>query len=200
MTEAEILARTHRRLGSRRDVRLWRQNTGVGLTLDGERMTRFGVKGGGDLSGIVRGGTRLEVETKSARGRQSPQQKAFGAMIQSFGGIYIVAHSDDEAEEKLEAELARHRAAPAFTLPPDTRQACIEHGDGDWVEHVDALRREHIELYERMLAADRERLKVIRAKPVRDAADMRMVRLLEESITHCEQELEEQRRYASENP
>ncbi len=88
--QTEILAE----FGTRDDMRLWRVNTGVALPLGSERVTRFGVRGQADLSGIIRGsGRRLEIEVKSPMGRVSTQQSRWGQMIIRFGGIYIVARS-----------------------------------------------------------------------------------------------------------
>ena len=129
--ESEIQRAVHERLGARPDVRLWRQNVGVGVPMSAaailirvaeyvragdygtaralapraleaaRRVIRFGVEGAADLSGILAGGRRLEVEVKSERGRQSDEQHAYQAMIERFGGVYILARSADEAEEML---------------------------------------------------------------------------------------------------
>ena len=71
---------------------------------------RYGVNGCADISGLVTidgMGVRLEVEVKSATGRQSPDQKRFEQMIRSRGGVYILARSVDEAVAMLETEVAR---------------------------------------------------------------------------------------------
>jgi len=72
-------------------LRIWRANTGVAFDAKG-RAIRFGVPGAADISGILRGGRRLEIECKSDAGRQSPAQRAWQAMIESHGGLYILAH------------------------------------------------------------------------------------------------------------
>ena len=129
--ESEIQRAVHERLGARPDARLWRQSTGVGIPMSAaqllirvaeharagdygtaralapraleaaQRVIRFGIEGGADLSGILAGGRRLEVEVKSERGRQSEEQVAFQRMIERFGGLYILARSAEEAEEML---------------------------------------------------------------------------------------------------
>jgi hypothetical protein len=111
MAESEILQSAILRLGRRPDVRLWRQNTGVALSLDGKRHIRFGIEGGGDASGIVAPfGTRLEIETKTRTGRASESQRCFGQMIRSMGGIYIQGNDVDQIEYELEQQLALLRA------------------------------------------------------------------------------------------
>ncbi len=110
--ESQILQDVLLALGSRQDVRLFRQNTGVAVTKTGGRV-RFGVPGQADLSGVVRlvehVGLRLEVEVKSARGRVSEEQRAWGMMIAKFGGIYIVTRGADDALEQLDSALAYRR-------------------------------------------------------------------------------------------
>lgn len=108
MAESEVLKPTILRLGRRSDVRLWRQNTGVALSLDGQRHIRFGIEGGGDASGIVAPlGVRLEIETKTLTGRASDSQRAFGQMIRAFGGIYIQGNDPVDIEAELDAELRK---------------------------------------------------------------------------------------------
>ena len=104
-SEAEIQAEVLRVLGARPDLRLWRANTGAAIDPSTARLVRFGVQGQADLSGILAGGRRLEIEIKSARGRQTPNQKFFGAMIVRFGGLYIVARSLQEALIAIEEVL-----------------------------------------------------------------------------------------------
>ena len=114
MTEQQIQQAILLELGSRPDVRVWRQNSGMAVPLSDKagRPVRYGVNGCADISGLVTVdgvGVRLEVEVKSASGRQSADQKRFEAMIRSRGGIYILARSVDEAVATLEAEVARIR-------------------------------------------------------------------------------------------
>lgn len=109
MAERDVLRAVILRLGQRRDVRLWRQNTGVARAMDDpRRVIRFGIIGGGDASGIVAPfGTRLEIETKTATGRAEKSQLAFGEMIRAFGGIYIRGNDVDEIEAQLDDEMER---------------------------------------------------------------------------------------------
>lgn len=86
-----------RHFATREELRLWPAPAGVALTPDGKRVIKFGIPGQADLSGIIRvapcRGTRLEIETKTAVGRQSDQQRKFQAMIEDAGGIYVLARS-----------------------------------------------------------------------------------------------------------
>lgn len=80
-------------------VRVWRQNTGA--TKIGSRFLRFGHTGQADITGILRGGRRLEIEVKAEGGRVSPEQAEFGRMVEEFGGLYILAYSLDDVMERL---------------------------------------------------------------------------------------------------
>lgn len=101
MREKEIQNAIMRKFATRADMRLWRANSGVATYEDG-RTVRFGIPGQADLSGILQGGRRLEIEVKSPDGRQTPQQAAFQKMIEAFGGLYILARSVEDVEEALD--------------------------------------------------------------------------------------------------
>lgn len=57
-----------------------------------------GLEGSGDVSGVDgrKCGRRIEIEVKSPTGRQSLQQKRFGAMITAHGGLYILVRSVED--------------------------------------------------------------------------------------------------------
>lgn len=84
---------------------LWRNNSGVAFH-EGTAPVRYGVgKGGADLIGaltVKRPLTRravailLAVEVKTATGRLSQDQRAFGALVERIGGVFIVARSVED--------------------------------------------------------------------------------------------------------
>ncbi len=130
LSERDIQATVHLALGSRLDVRIFRQNTGAARTGKGA-VVRFGTVGQADLSGIVMlapfVGIRLEVECKSARGRVSDEQRKWGMMIARFGGIYFVTRSAEDALAQLDSaietrrsELALHGYRGPFGVAPTT--------------------------------------------------------------------------------
>lgn len=88
-----------RTFGTRRDMRIWRNN--VGSVRFKGRVVKFGVPGQADISGILPGGIRLEIECKSAVGRQEKDQRNFQRMIERFGGIYVLARSVDDVWAKI---------------------------------------------------------------------------------------------------
>lgn len=58
-----------------------------------------------DITACLPGGRFLGIEVKSARGRQSDAQKFIQARIEKAGGLYILAHSLDEAKKILGLHL-----------------------------------------------------------------------------------------------
>jgi hypothetical protein len=62
--------------------------------------------GSADISGILRGGRRLELEVKSATGRVRPEQQAFLQMIRDHGGCAAVVRSVAEAVAAIEQGAA----------------------------------------------------------------------------------------------
>jgi len=83
-------------------MRIWRNNTGKGLSLDGKRVITFGLKGSPDIIGVLRGGRFVGIEVKKPGGRQSDRQKKFQKMLEAFGGLYILADHPDDVGQALE--------------------------------------------------------------------------------------------------
>ena len=99
MTESQIQAAIIRTFGTLPTMRIWRANTGAARF--GNQIVRFGVPGQADLTGILPDGHRLEIEVKSATGRQSQDQANYQRMIERFGGVYILARSVSDVAEAL---------------------------------------------------------------------------------------------------
>ena len=100
-SERAILAEILLTIGSRPDLRVWRNNTGQIPTPDG-RMIRFGLPGSADILGVMKpNGRFLAIECKTEIGKQSDLQKAFQAMIESHGGLYILARSVADVISRL---------------------------------------------------------------------------------------------------
>ena len=63
--------------------------------MDGMRVIKIGNPGAPDILGIVNGslmaGCLLAIECKTGEAVQSKEQKSWQKMIESYGGIYIVA-------------------------------------------------------------------------------------------------------------
>lgn len=103
MTEHAILNEVLGTLGRLRWCRVWRQNAGAAISIDGMRKIRLAVPGAADITGILPDGRRLEVEVKTQTGRQSDQQRAFQRMIENLGGVYILVRSSRDALDQLAA-------------------------------------------------------------------------------------------------
>ncbi len=104
MTEHEIQNEILRTFGADPRMRLWRANAGVARM--GRRVVRFGVPGQADLTGILPGGIRLEVEVKAADGRQTEEQRNYQRMIERFGGVYVLARSVEDVQNAIGRYLA----------------------------------------------------------------------------------------------
>ena len=98
-SERQIQNEVLRAFGTKSWARLWRAN--VLAARMGNRFVRAGVRGQADLTGILRGGIRLEIEIKSPTGRQSPDQRNFQQLIERFGGIYVLARSVQDVRRAL---------------------------------------------------------------------------------------------------
>ena len=101
-----------REFGTLPDCRLWRANVGAarigGPRRAGGRVVRFGLPGQADLTGILPGGVRLEIEVKSREGRQTREQRAFQRMIERFGGVYVLARSVQDVWRAIGSYLHGH--------------------------------------------------------------------------------------------
>lgn len=86
-------------VGSLPHVRLWPRVVGVGRSVTHyDHVISYGIPGESDLDGIIAPtGRRLHIEVKTGSGKLSEKQKAFKAMIEKFGGIYVEARSVEDA-------------------------------------------------------------------------------------------------------
>ncbi len=100
MTEKQIQNLILLTFGTRHDMRLWRANVGA-ARMGPRRVVRFGVPGQADLTGILPGGIRLEIEVKNNSGQQSAEQRNYQRIIERFGGIYVLARSVDDVWQAI---------------------------------------------------------------------------------------------------
>jgi hypothetical protein len=79
-------------------VRVWRFNVGAFKDPKSGKVYKFGVPGQADVGGILApSGRRLEVELKSATGRQTEDQRAWQLEIETRGGLYVLARTLEQA-------------------------------------------------------------------------------------------------------
>ena len=96
MRESEVQQAILREFGALPWLRIWRANVLVARDARGQ-MVRAGIKGQADLSGLLApDGRRLEIECKTATGRQTKEQRAWERMIRAHGGVYILARSVED--------------------------------------------------------------------------------------------------------
>jgi hypothetical protein len=102
-SEATVLNETLLALGQHcgHYLHIWRQNTGAMRAANG-RLVRFGMPGMADLSGILQGGQRVEIECKTRMGRLTPQQAKWARMIVRRGGLYLRVCDPMEAVRQVE--------------------------------------------------------------------------------------------------
>lgn len=81
-------------LGSRPDMRAWRQNVGA-VKVAGRVFHAGPPRGAADITGIIEGGRRLEVELKMHGGKLRPEQESWRRMVLTFGGVYVLYEYDD---------------------------------------------------------------------------------------------------------
>ena len=114
MSEKTIQSEILLTLGTRSDLKIWRNNTGLAwsgskctrlpngdMLIKNPRPIKFGSPGSADIIGLKSDGTFVAIEVKTPRGRQSEIQKNWGNMILEMGGLYIVCRSASEAEKWL---------------------------------------------------------------------------------------------------
>ena len=80
---------------------LWRNNTGAMVDARGQ-LVRYGQAGSADLLGLISpAGQFLALEVKRPGGRQTDLQRAWQAMVERHGGIYLVVCSVEQAVAEL---------------------------------------------------------------------------------------------------
>lgn len=103
-------------LGSRKELRVWRQNVGTIVLRDemGEvdRVFRGGPPpGAADISGIVIGsGRRIEIECKTGGYKRNEDQLAWADFISKSGALYELATDAESVETIAKRVIERARS------------------------------------------------------------------------------------------
>lgn len=102
-SEAKTQSDIRLALGQRDDVMLFRINVGKFRPLHGDqnRVIQSAPNGTPDLLGVIKPGTALAIEVKSAKGAQRAEQIAFQKAWEARGGIYILARSVDDVLKRI---------------------------------------------------------------------------------------------------
>ena len=112
MTEKELQAKVLRELGSRPDVRIFRNQVGTYRLEDGRVITSGLCKGSADLVGWQsvtitpemvgqQVAVFLSVEVKGERTRVTPEQQNWAAFVKKCGGKAVIARSLEQAQQIL---------------------------------------------------------------------------------------------------
>lgn len=84
----------------------WPNATGVGRSMDGRRVIRYGFPGSPDIIGILRPNGRFAgIECKVKRDRQRDDQRKFERYSTANGALYILAHSKDGTGDDARAHV-----------------------------------------------------------------------------------------------
>ena len=89
---------------------VWAANhpTGVGLSMDGARVIRFGIVGSGDILASV-DGRIVWIETKTERGQQSDDQRRFERAMRLRGIPYEVVRHGSDVRPLIQRLRENHR-------------------------------------------------------------------------------------------
>jgi hypothetical protein len=102
MSETDLLKSILAELCKKYPLGLWhRRNVAAMKTQHG--FIRFGLPGMADISGILpvliagcSRGLAIEIEVKTAKGIQSPEQKNWQRAVERAGGVYILTRSVED--------------------------------------------------------------------------------------------------------
>lgn len=83
-----------------RGIFAWPNNTG--MLWAGDRPIRYGKVGSGDIIGCLPDGRFLSVECKAGKNKQSKGQIRFQEDLEANNGVYILAYSGTDLEERLD--------------------------------------------------------------------------------------------------
>jgi len=103
MKESDIQLKIIKKLQAA-GIYVWRNNT-TGLydaKLRGYRSNPYQLKGVGDILGVLPDGRHLEVEVKTAKGKQSPDQAIHAKRVTGLGGVYILARGVEDVDNLLD--------------------------------------------------------------------------------------------------
>ena len=117
MRESDFQAHLLRRLNAPNSgIRVWRQNAGQALAINGGGRMQLAPKGAGDLVGYVKPeGYHIEVEVKGPRTRVDDAQHRWADMLDRDGCVYVLVRSSTKLsdEENVAAAFSAVRNAVA---------------------------------------------------------------------------------------
>lgn len=108
--ESQIRKEIMLALGSRRDVRIWNNNTGRLIDSTGRQVSYGLCVGSSDLIGILSDGRFLALEVKRPGGKPTNEQVVFLEIIKKFGGVAGIVTSVAEAQRVVDDALRKEPA------------------------------------------------------------------------------------------
>ena len=100
-SESQIQRDIRDYLGTRDDLMIWRNNCGM-IQNKGGGWVRFGLAiGSADLIGITSAGRFVAIECKAERGKLSADQERWLKLVETMGGLVIVARSVEDVKKCL---------------------------------------------------------------------------------------------------
>lgn len=82
--------------------RFWQAPTGTALSMNGDRILKFGIDGQADITAsMYPNGRRAEIEIKVGKDKQRESQKNFEKMITATGALYIIVDDKKSIEEQI---------------------------------------------------------------------------------------------------
>ncbi len=95
-------------LGKSWELMVWRNETGVGLTMsEPHRPFHYGLIGSSDIFVLVQNGPLVGLEVKTGNATQSKQQRNFHRRIKQLGHEYCVVRSVQEAVAFVRGVITR---------------------------------------------------------------------------------------------
>lgn len=92
-------------LGSRRDMKVWNNPTGMFLSIATHNVVRCGQKGQPDILGVLGPeGRMICIEVKTGGAVLDEDQKAWRSIAEGLGALYIEARTVKDVTDKLEGK------------------------------------------------------------------------------------------------
>lgn len=123
-THQFLVKRILARYGSSIFVKLWQNNTGS-ILVDG-RIVSFGLKGSADILGIACDGKLIAIEVKTGSAKLTQEQKLFRRMVETMGGYYYEARTDDCLDELInKLSTIRQQITNNLSTPAKIKAPCV---------------------------------------------------------------------------
>jgi hypothetical protein len=126
-TETDFVKAICIALCKRKDVRVWRQNSGKSVAVHPKTRRTYAIQmapeGAADISGIYKKtGQRIEIEVKADGGKLRPAQNRWRSFAVEFRCIYVLATYDEEMTMDANIALFLDRFDTATKPCPPVRK------------------------------------------------------------------------------